>query len=130
MEATVVKINEADKEVIASYMEDLNRYTTSQQTQKERFDHSQLMVQRLYETTARIYKLGLDSDEVVTCRNAEILTHFLHEAREANEQMGLDANILQSMREALSLFLADTYNIDMSIEWKVDVEQGVLFYEP
>lgn len=130
MVKTVVKIQEQDKPVIESFMEQLNRYSTSQQEQKERFDHAQKMVNMLYETTARIYKLKLDADEKITCRNAEILTHFLQEARDANEKMGLFYNIAQAMHEGLSLFIGDTYNIDISLEWKVDVEQGALFYEP
>lgn len=130
MQKTIIKIHEQDKEVIESFMGQLNHYSTLQQGQKERFEHAQLMVSMLYETTARIYKLKLDADEKITCRNAEILTHFLQEARDANEKMGLFYNIAQAMHEGLSLFIGDTYNIDISLEWKVDVDQGALVYEP
>lgn len=121
-----IPIQAEHREELDFYLDEFKRYNALRLEEEQRFDRAKQVTERLYGASVRLSKLGLGVTDVATCRNAEILTHFLQQAREANEKLALYHNITQALREALSLFLADSYGIDVSVEWYLDLDEGML----
>lgn len=126
---TTIHISDEHKTKAKVYIAQLEKYSALFKEQQQRFDHAKEMTAMLSEATQLMYKMQLSSNEAVWCRNAQIVTYFLDEARDADKLLALYTNIAQATKEALSFFLADAYNVPVSCEWNLRVDEGLLLIE-
>jgi hypothetical protein len=96
---------------------------------QEQFDRAKRMVETLFSAQQRMYRLDVALDDQALVRNTEMTAYFLSEARRQDESLALYRNVLASLREALTLFLADTYELDATKAWTLDMDSHTLRYE-
>lgn len=126
---SIVGIKEEDKAELTVYVELIQRYTKIQDEQTERFNKAKTCAEILAASLKRLSALNLDKMDPAVLRNAEMITYFMGECREADKETALNANIAQAMKEALTLMLAEKYEIDIQKEWHLDLERGIISYD-
>lgn len=124
-----VKIKAQHMEKVRWYANEFSRVQPLAQAQQERFERSKIYVEEIYAAMGRAAMSSLASDEQSAMRQAEMLSYHLSECRRADEELALLRNQVAVLREALSLFLAESYGLDVSKEWFLDAEKGVLSYD-
>ena len=126
---TAIKVSYTDVPFLTSILEKIEKHSEMQQRQVERFEEAKHSLEILASTWKRLSTLNLDEMNPAIVRNAEMMSHFLQMAREADTEAALHLNITQSFKESLTLFLAEKYHIDITKEWELDLEQRALSYK-
>lgn len=126
---SVIGLKDEDKVELAVYVEAIERHETAQNEQVARFSRAKASVELLAAAWKRLAALHLDQMDPAVMRNAEMMTHFMNECRESDKEAALHANVVQAMKEALTLLLAERYEIDIKNEWHLDLERGFLSYD-
>jgi hypothetical protein len=117
-------------EEIAWLVAEFQQYEPLAKEAQGKYETARRMVEILTSAQQRMYKLNLALDDNALIRNIEMTAYFLSEARRQDELLALYRNILASLREALTLFLADEYELDATRKsWTLDVDEKVLRYE-
>jgi hypothetical protein len=127
IEATRIKAK--DMERIQWYSAEFTRAQPLAQELTERFERSRIYVEEIHESMGRAAKFELGSDQQSMMRQSEMLAYHLSEARRIDGELALLRNQIAVLREALSLFLADEYGLDVTKEWLLDAEKGILSYD-
>lgn len=124
-----IRIKAQHMEKVRWYANEFSRVQPLAQAQQERWERSKIYVEEIYAAMGRAAQTSLGADEQSAMRQAEMLSHHLSEARRADEELALLRNQVAVLRESLSLFLAEAYGLDVSKEWFLDAEEGVLSYD-
>lgn len=118
-----------DLEQITWFVSEFQYYEPKAKEAQAQFDRAKSMVETLFLSQQRMYRLDVALDDQALVRNTEMTAYFLSEARRQDEALALYRNILASMREALTLFLAESYALDATKAWTLDIDSRTLKYE-
>ncbi len=125
---TEVHIKDEHKDDIDFFVKGIEKYSDHITATQVYYNDSVEMSKYLYAAQRTMIKLNLGTNDASSMRNAEILSHFINESRHSDEKLALYRDTIAALREALSLFVADNYEIDISKEWQLNVDSGVLIY--
>jgi hypothetical protein len=123
-----IQIHDEHKEDIEEFARNIKMYDDLDHAHQLYYTDALEMSKRLYTAQRTLVKLNLGTSDASMIRNAEILSHFINEARKNEEKSALYRDVVTALREALSLFIADKYEIDITQEWHLNVDQGILIY--
>jgi hypothetical protein len=126
---TEVHIKDEHKDDIDFFVKAIEKYTDSITGTQNYYEEAVEMSTHLYAAQRTMIKLNLGTSDASSMRNAEILSHFINEARHSDEKLAFYRDTITALREALSLFVADNYKIDITKEWQINVDQGMLIYD-
>lgn len=125
---TEIHIKDEHKDDVDFFVAEISKYTDSITTTQKYYEHNAQMATYLYAAQQTMIKLNLGVSDITAMRNAEILSHFISETRKSDEKLAFYRDTISALREALSLFVADNYNIDITKEWQIDVDRGLIVY--
>lgn len=125
---TEIHIKDEHKDDIDFFVKKIEFYSDTITTTQVYYENSIEMSKYLYGAQRTMIKLNLATNDASTMRNAEILSHFINEARHSDEKLAFYRDTISALREALSLFVADNYEIDITKEWQINVDRGMLVY--
>jgi hypothetical protein len=128
---TEVHIKDEHKDDVDFFVKGIEKYSDSITSTQVYYDNAVDMSTHLYAAQRTMIKLNLGTSDASSMRNAEILSHFINEARHSDEKLAFYRDTITALREALSLFIADNYpEVDITKEWQINVDRGVVIYEP
>lgn len=94
-----------------------------------KFEESKQFMQLLGASWKRIPKDNADNLDPVIIRNADIMSHALNDAREAERDIAFYSNCIQALKEAMAFFLAEHYSIDVTKDWNLNFDDLTLEYQ-
>lgn len=88
----------------------------------ERFQSAKQRMEILGAAWKRMPKDNANNLDPLVIRNAEIMSHSLNDAREAERDITFYSSCIQALKEAMTFFLAEHYGIDVTKDWQLDLK--------
>lgn len=121
-----IKINPEHREPLETHILQIQACNELLVTAQAHFKQSKQRMELLGAAWKRMPKDDADKLDPVVIRNAEIMSHALNDAREAERNAAFQSSCIQALKEAMGFLLAEHYAVDIGKEWQLDLNNLTL----